>query len=94
MRRARRTDGNQVVIVRTLRDCGCIIEVTSDVGRGFPDLVVRTPRGRVLLVEVKDGSLSPSRQALTPDERALSLRWGRSYVVVKSIDEAIALALT
>ena len=94
MRRARRTDANQSAIVKSLRAAGCVVEVTSDVGRGFPDLVVRTPRGTVMLVEIKDGSLPPSRRALTPDELAFSKRWGVSYAVVETEGQALLLANT
>jgi len=92
VREARRVDANQQEIVNTLRDCCCVVEVTSDVGRGFPDLVVRTPRGSVYLVEVKDGAKRPSEQALTDAQVAFSRRWGDSYRVIKTRSQAIALA--
>lgn len=92
MRRARRVDANQGQIVAALRTAGCVVEITSDVGRGFPDLVVRTPRGTALLVEVKDGSKPPSARALTNDERAVALRWGTAYRVVETELAARALA--
>ena len=82
MRRARRTDSNQGDIVKFLRQAGCVVEVTSDVGRGFPDLLVKTPKGRVMLIEIKDGTLSESRTRLTPQEHAMALKWGESYRVV------------
>jgi len=83
-------DANHGQIRDALRALGCVVEDTSDVGRGFPDLVVRTRAGTVLLVEVKDGASPPSRQRLTPDEAALANRWQDSYVIVSSIDEAVA----
>lgn len=47
MRRAARTDANQVEIVSALRAIGCSVSDTSGVGGGFPDLAVgfrkRTP---------------------------------------------------
>lgn len=75
-----------------LRSLCPTVEDTSDVGRGFPDLVVKTRAGTVLLVEVKDGQAPPSRQRLTPDEAAFANRWQSSYVIVSSVDEAIAVS--
>jgi len=90
--RPRRQDANHAQIRDTLRDLCIAVEDTSDVGRGFPDLIVKTRKGTVLLVEVKDGEAPPSRRALTPDEEAFAGRWLSSYVVVSSVGEAIALA--
>jgi len=88
MRRARRVDSNQAAIVALLRALGCVVEVTSDVGRGFPDLVVKTKRGRVLLIEVKDGSKPPSARKLTADEHALSRRWVGHFAIVATDEDA------
>jgi len=92
MRHRRRVDRNHGQIRDALRALGCVVEDTSDVGRGFPDLVVRTRAGTVLLVEVKDGEAPPSRQRLSPDEAAMANRWGSSYAIVSSVDEAVAAA--
>ena len=92
MRRARRTDGNHAEIRTVLRQLGCVVEDLSDVGRGIPDLLVRTPKGRVLLVEVKDGSKPPSRQRLTEEEIGVANRWDGVYLVVTSVDDAIRAA--
>ncbi len=90
MRHRRRTDRNHGQIRETLRALGCIVEDLSDVGRGVPDLLVRTRAGTVLLVEVKDGEAPPSRRGLTPDEAAFANRWTSAYVIVSTVDEAIA----
>ena len=90
MRRARRVDRNHAEIRTVLRALGCEVEDLSDVGRGVPDLLVRTRQGTVLLVEVKDGEAPPSRRALTPDEAAFANRWASSYVIVSTVAEAIA----
>jgi hypothetical protein len=90
VRRARRVDANQAQIVAALRAAGCTVEVLSDVGRGVPDLLVGI-RGRNLLVEVKDGSLPPSRRRLTDDELAWHARWRGAVVVVHDVHEAIAI---
>jgi hypothetical protein len=87
VRRAGRTDGNQTPVRERLRELGCRVTVTSDVGKGFPDLVVRTRRGSLFLVEVKDGD-----EPLTIPELLFQAEWGESYVVVRTDDDARALA--
>jgi hypothetical protein len=89
-----RIDANQPEVVDALRKAGCLVSITSDFGGGFPDLLVKTPKGRVWMVEVKDGSAIPSRQRLTDKEKAWQAKWGDTYVVVTSINQAIALART
>ena len=92
MRHRARTDGNHAEIRDLLRKlCPCV-EDTSDVGRGFSDLVVKTSRGSIFMVEIKDGSLPPSRRALTEHEEKFKLRWESSYIVVTNEEEAIELS--
>jgi hypothetical protein len=80
MRRRARIDGNHVAIVQTLRD----------LGDGFPDLVCGY-HGTHLL-ELKDGSLSPSRRRLTDDEREWHEAWlGEPVEVVESPAQAAEL---
>jgi hypothetical protein len=92
VRRAGRTDGNQARVVAKLRELGCLVWITSAVGHGAPDLVIRTPRGTVLLVEVKDGTAPLRQRQLTPDELLFSADWGASYVVVSSDADARRVA--
>jgi hypothetical protein len=92
VRRARKVDRNHAEVRDVLRSLCLAVEDLSDVGRGIPDLLVKTARAKVYLVEVKDGLLSPSRRRLTDDEVRVQARWGSSYRVVHSVDEAIELA--
>lgn len=69
--RPRRVDGNHAEIVQAYRDMGCRVRSTAVLGHGFPDLVVAWG-GLAWLVEVKDGSLAPSRRRLTPDEEGFA----------------------
>jgi len=94
VRRARRVDANHAQIRGVLRALCPVVEDLSDVGRGMPDLLLKTARGSVYLVEVKDGRRPPSERKLSPAEEATAVRWGASYRVVLSEDEAIALART
>lgn len=88
---AKRTDANQSVIVKAFRQMGARVQILSDVGKGFPDLLI-CYRGTLALVEVKDGSLSPSRRQLTPDEQAWHAEWDDAPLyIVASVDEAAKL---
>lgn len=92
MRRARRVDRNHGEIRAVFRSLCPAVEDLSDVGRGIPDLLIKTARGSIYLVEVKDGTKPPSARRLTDDEKRVALRWGHNYRVVESVDAAIELA--
>lgn len=80
---AHKTDSNQAAIVETLRECGAFVWVTSDQGRGFPDLVVCW-HGRWLLLEVKD-----KRGKSTPQQIIFNRECGGHVLIVRSRLEAI-----
>jgi soluble P-type ATPase len=91
MRIASKIDVNQPAIVKALRQMGARVQVLSMVGKGFPDLLV-LHRGKLALCELKDGSKSPSRRKLTPDEQAWHEEWQEAPLfVVATIDEAVAM---
>ena len=83
-----RTDTNQTEIVKALRAVGASVAVTSSLGKGFPDLVVGW-QGRNYLLEVKDGTLPPSRTRLTPDEQKWHDSWRGHVVTIYSADDAL-----
>lgn len=89
MRRAAKVDANQAEIVRVLRQLGASVEVTSGLGKGYPDLTVGY-RGANYLLELKDGRKPPSARRLTPDEVAWHESWRGQVAVVKDLDEALA----
>lgn len=92
MRGHARVDANQARIVDLYRRCGCMVEVLSRMGGGVPDLLVGTPRGLLVLVEVKDGTQQPSARRLTPDQVEWHAQWRRyPLYVVKSDAEALAI---
>lgn len=91
MRRAARTDANQVEIVDALRRAGCSVQVLSSVGAGCPDLLVGRA-GRNKLMECKDGDKPPSERRLTPDQEKWHAEWRGEVDVVKSAEEALAAA--
>jgi len=94
MSRAKKVDANQGEIVRTLRDLNAKVFISSGVGSGFPDLVVqyRYPPEFILetmLVEVKDGSLPPSRRELTDDQKVFHAQF--DCHIVESVQDVYDL---
>ena len=87
MRRAAKIDRNQPEIVEALRKVGALVYPMHTVGGGLPDLLVGF-RGRLMLLEVKDGLAPLSQQALTPDQVKFHAVW--PVAVVRDVDEALA----
>lgn len=92
MRRAARVDDNQGAIVAALRRIGAVVTPLHMVGGGVSDLLVSF-RQRWLVMEVKDGSLPPSRRKLTPDEaRWIGEQRAPVYIVTDPL-EAVDVAM-
>lgn len=92
MRRAARTDANHGEIRSLLRALCPVVEDTSRFGSGWPDLMLRTVRGSLWFVEIKDGAKIPSKRQLTPAEIDFRDRWPMQYRIVETVDQAIELA--
>ena len=91
MRRAARRDRNHGTIRDGLRDCGFEVRDTGGLGDGWPDLAVKhRGTGKVRLMEIKDPSQPPSKRALTPAEQEVRDLLGGLYVVVETLQQAIA----
>lgn len=89
MRRAARTDRNHAEIVTALTEAGCRVQSLASVGGGVPDLLVEVG-GRLLLIEVKDGSKSPSRRKLTDEQQAWHEAWqGAPVYVIEDVGQAV-----
>lgn len=88
-----RVDANQKEIVNILRRCGYSVAITSQLGKGFPDLVVGTHKLNFLF-EIKDGSKPKSQQKLTKDEEKFKESWRGNYYVITSADDAINIINT
>ena len=86
MRLSARKDANQTAIAETFRALGCSVEFLHRVGQGVPDLLVGIC-GANYLVEVKDGSKSPSRRRLTDDEAEWHERWKGQVCTVETLDD-------
>ena len=90
MRRAARVDANHREIIATLRAAGCVVHDTSRQGGGFPDAIAASPRGRLVMLEIKDGDKPPSARKLTEAEAEFHRTWGDHVAVVCSPEEALA----
>lgn len=91
MKYAAAIDRNQPEIVAALRAIGARVQHLHTVGKGCPDLLVGY-KGNTVLLEVKDGTLSPSRRKLTPDELEWHTAWvGGPLHIVNSAAEAVGV---
>lgn len=90
MRGVAKVDDNQAQIVDCLRRCGCRVEILSRIGGGCPDLLVGTPRGLLILIEIKDGAKSKSAQKLRDSQREWHAEWRRFPIfTVSTVHEAV-----
>jgi Holliday junction resolvase - archaeal type len=83
-----KADANQTEIVKALRAVGASVFITSNVAKGFPDLVVGY-NGINYLVEIKDGKKQPSEQKLKPHQIELHASWRGQICVVNSVEQAL-----
>jgi Holliday junction resolvase len=90
MRKYARKDSNHKEIIQVFRDLGATVFDTASQGSGFPDCVIGF-RNVNVLVEIKDGSLPPSKRKLTPDELKFHETWRGKVVVINNVEEAIEL---
>lgn len=90
MRRRARVDANQKEIVVKLREFGCSILHTHQLGKGAPDIIIGY-NNRNYLIELKDGNKSKSQQKLTPDELEFKSGWKGSYFVCNSYEQIISV---
>ena len=85
----KRTDDNQKTIVKALRQIpGCTVESLAAVGKGVPDILCGY-MGRNYLIEIKDGSKSPSRRKLTPDQIDWHNAWCGTVHIVTCHEDAL-----
>lgn len=92
MRKRARVDANQKKIVSQLREIGCSVLHTHQLGKGAPDIIVGY-KGKDYLIEIKDGEKPPSQQKLTPDEIKFKAEWKGEYHVVNSLDRLLEIIL-
>ncbi len=90
MRRKAKTDDNQAVIVRTLRNLGCTVQSLAAVGQGCPDILVGR-YGKNYLFEIKDPGKAPSARRLTDDEGKWHRRWRGQVKIIESWEECLKI---
>jgi len=81
-----KVDSNQAAIVQALREAGCSVQPLHQLGHGIPDLLVATPSGETLLVEVKS-----AKGSLTPDQMQWISRWQGRVEIIRDPDEIARL---
>jgi len=92
MRKRARVDANQKNIVSKLREIGCSVLHTHQLGKGAPDIIVGF-NGKNYLFEIKDGNKPLSQQKLTVDEIKFKAEWQGRYDVVSSLDKLLEIIL-
>ena len=88
MRRAAKKDDNHNEIVQYLEKAGCLVLDLSRVGEGCPDLFIGY-RGRLYLVEIKDGNKPPSARVLTSAQEKFHEKWKDYPLFIFKNDEDI-----
>jgi hypothetical protein len=92
--RIARVDKNQPEVVEALRNAGAVVFHVHTIKNLFDILVAYN--GKLIAIEIKDGTLNPSARKLTEGElkcKAALESVGVNYNVVKSVDEALALLI-
>ncbi len=85
----KKVDANQPQLVADLRRCGLLVHVTSDLGRGFPDIVVGVPWNlKILLCEVKNPE---ERWKLTEKEEKFHELWNGLIHIIETTEDALRL---
>jgi hypothetical protein len=89
-----RTDANHSEILNGLTARGIVVRDTHSLGDGFPDAIakgIKKRYGEIVLLEIKDPAKSPSKRALTDDEKRFHGNWrGVPLFVVETIEQAMA----
>jgi hypothetical protein len=89
MRARPKLDANHTAIVKALRQMGASVQSLASIGHGCPDLLVGWSN-KAYVVEIKDGTLPPSKRQLTEDEREWMECWTGPFVILSSVENAIA----
>ncbi len=88
-RRAAMIDANQPEIVDAFRKLGCSVLIISQLKNCCDAFIAKG--GVTVAVEIKDGTLPPSKRKLTDGEREFRESWRGHYAVVESIDDVTNL---
>lgn len=86
MRLRGRTDANQQEIVRDLRKLGASVALTSNLGSGYPDILVGW-QGKNYWFELKDPTQPSSKRKLTEDEQDFRLCWEGHIATAETLED-------
>lgn len=89
MRARGKVDSNHKAIREALESAGASVQSMANLGRGCPDLLVGL-RGQNFVLEVKDGSIPPSKRKLTEHEANWIHTWRGQVDVVYNAQDALA----
>lgn len=85
MRRNSKIDTNQKQFVVALRKIGASVAITSNMGSGFPDLIVGY-RDKNYMIEVKT-----AKGKLTEEQKVFASRWRGQYNVCRDLEDVAVL---
>jgi len=90
MIRNAKVDSNQSEIVKALRNAGAWVTITSQLKNAFD--ILAGYKGKLFIVEIKDGMKPPSARRLSEGEQKCKDGFnsvGVYYYIITSIDEAL-----
>lgn len=87
MSKAKRVDSNQPIITKQLRQLGFSVDVTSRLGKGFPDLIIGFNGLHTVSIELKSKG-----GTLTNDEKNWQKNY-KGYIIVAYDLEDILLGI-
>ena len=85
-----RVDKNQKSLVAAFRSLGWYVLHTNSLKHACDLMVIK--KGRVVAVEIKDGSKSPSKRQLSEGEKLFKTNWrasGGEWRLVESVDDVV-----
>ncbi len=88
----KRIDTNQPQIAADLRKLGFLVHITSDLGRGFGDIVVGDPRTlTVYLFEIKNPKQQPCKRKLRENQVKWHAGWRGQVDKIETFEEAVEI---
>lgn len=93
MRRAARVDDNHVEVKAAFRKLGCSVLDLAGVGAGCPDIAVGYA-GLTALVEIKDGTKTPSARKLTEAQQRFKNDWTGGVRLVENLEDVASTVST
>lgn len=93
MRTKAKTDSNHADVIKAFRRLGYSVLSLHQIGKGCGDLLV-AKAGKTAMIEVKDGSLPPSKRKLNIDQVLFHETWRGQIAVVESLDDVLKFANT